>query len=275
MLTSVRAGLVAALIALAVFPAAAADKPFTRGDLNDAAIKLEAQIKSDAGAVSKPAAQLRKDADAAFQKNDFRTGMTVLGQLVTTAPDDAASWLRVAMMLRRRGDTGPEGLNAIRHFHALQPDNRLGDAIFSLYLSDSGQNDSALAYASLASADSALREYASLVYLRVGAHMLQSRDFERAARVLSDGRNMATPGNHARYSLYLAHANIQRAVPLFQDAVAKKNCTEGNTVDSILTTVDHDLHESISLDSVQSQHIIDSILPQFKSRVAEFKGTCR
>ena len=60
------------------------------------AIKLEAQIKSDAGTVAKPAATLRRDADAAFQKNDFRAGMLVLGQLVTVAPDDASSWLRLA-----------------------------------------------------------------------------------------------------------------------------------------------------------------------------------
>ncbi len=76
MFTSVRAGLAAALIALAVIPAIAADKAFKRSDLDDAAIKLEAQIKSDAGTVTKPAATLRRDADAAFQKNDFRTGMT-------------------------------------------------------------------------------------------------------------------------------------------------------------------------------------------------------
>jgi len=190
-------------------------------------------------------------------------------------PNEASNWLRVSMMLRRRGDTTHEGITAIRHFHALQPDNRLGDAILSLYLSDTGQNDSALAYSSLAAADSSLREYASLVFLRVGAHLLQTREFDRAAQVLSDGRNMASPSTHSRYSLYLAHANIQRAVPLFQDAVQKKNCTEGKTVDSILTAVDHDLHESMALDSVQSTHILNDILPQFKSKVDEFKGTCR
>ncbi|HTT47796.1 MAG TPA: alpha-2-macroglobulin [Pseudolabrys sp.] len=96
MFTSVRAGLAAALIALALFPAMAADKAFKRGDLDDAAIKLEAQIKNDTGTVTKPAATLRRDADAAFQKNDFRTGMTVLGQLVTVAPSDASNWLRLA-----------------------------------------------------------------------------------------------------------------------------------------------------------------------------------
>jgi alpha-2-macroglobulin len=107
MFTSVRAGLAAAFIFLAFIPALAADKTFKRSDLDDAAIKLEAQIKSDAGTVTKPAATLRHDADAAFQKNDFRTGMTVLGQLVTVAPTDAANWLRLArtvLQIRPRDD---------------------------------------------------------------------------------------------------------------------------------------------------------------------------
>src|SRR6185369_733520 len=108
MFTAIRVGLAAALLALAFFPAQAADKAYQRKELDDAAIKLEAQIKSDAGAVSKPAAVLRRDADAAFQKNDLRTGMTVLGQAVTAAPDDAATWLRLArtvLQIKPRDDT--------------------------------------------------------------------------------------------------------------------------------------------------------------------------
>ena len=97
----VRAGLVAALVALVFFPAMAADKAFKQGELDNSAIKLEAQIKSDAGTVTKPAATLRRDADAAFQKNDFRTGMLVLGQLVSVAPTDAASWLRLARTVQQ------------------------------------------------------------------------------------------------------------------------------------------------------------------------------
>jgi uncharacterized protein YfaS (alpha-2-macroglobulin family) len=111
MFTSVRAGLAAALmalvLALAIFPVLAADKAFKRGDLDEAAIKLEAQIKNDAGTVTKSAATLRSDADAAFRKNDFRTGMTVLGQLVTVAPADATSWLRLSravLQIRPRDD---------------------------------------------------------------------------------------------------------------------------------------------------------------------------
>ena len=71
---------------LSFSPALAADKAFKQSGLDEAAIKLEAQIKSDAGNVGKPAATLRRDADAAFQKNDFRAGMLVLGQLVAAAP---------------------------------------------------------------------------------------------------------------------------------------------------------------------------------------------
>jgi len=111
MLTFVRAGFAAALLALAVvpanLPAFAADKAYQSKDLDEAAIKLEAQIKSDAGALTKPAAALRRDADAAFQKNDFRTGMTVLGQVVTAEPADAASWLRLSrtvLQIKARDD---------------------------------------------------------------------------------------------------------------------------------------------------------------------------
>ena len=98
MLRVARAGLAAALLTLAwvLAPAIAAEKPFKQSAFDEAAIKLEAQIKSDAGTVAKPAATLRRDADTAFQKNEFRSGMVVLSQLVTVAPDDASSWLRLA-----------------------------------------------------------------------------------------------------------------------------------------------------------------------------------
>ncbi len=111
MLTFARAGAAAALLALACFPALlpamAADKAYQKSDLGEAAIKLEAQIKTDAGTVTKPAATLRREADAAFQKNDLRTGMTVLGQAIAVAPEDAATWLRLArtvLQIRPRDD---------------------------------------------------------------------------------------------------------------------------------------------------------------------------
>jgi uncharacterized protein YfaS (alpha-2-macroglobulin family) len=96
MLAFVRAAYAAALVLLLSVPAIAADKSFKRDDLADAAIKLEAQIKAEAGQVTKSAAALRREADAAFQRNDFRSGMQILGQIVTVAPDGSANWLRLA-----------------------------------------------------------------------------------------------------------------------------------------------------------------------------------
>ncbi|HEY7245047.1 MAG TPA: alpha-2-macroglobulin [Xanthobacteraceae bacterium] len=96
MLASARAALAAAFVLLLSIPSFAADKAFRRDDVADAAVKLEAQIKGEAGQVSKPAAALRREADAAFQRNDFRTGMQLLGQIVVAAPEDSANWLRLA-----------------------------------------------------------------------------------------------------------------------------------------------------------------------------------
>src|SRR5882672_4427030 len=105
----IRSGLAAGVLAVLSISAlsisaAAADKPFQRDDLADSAIRLEAQIKKDAGSVAKPAATLRREADAAFQKNDFRAGMQLLGQIAAVAPADASKWLRVA---RTRLQTRP------------------------------------------------------------------------------------------------------------------------------------------------------------------------
>jgi uncharacterized protein YfaS (alpha-2-macroglobulin family) len=106
-----RAGLAAAVAAAFLtftsFSASAADKPFENSDLADSAIQLEAQIKSDAGAATKPVPQIRKDADAAFAKNDFRSGMALLGQIVAANPNDATTWLRLArtiMQIRPAND---------------------------------------------------------------------------------------------------------------------------------------------------------------------------
>ena len=101
MIGLVRAAILCATLSLGLISAGlpsaqAADKPFKRDDLADSAIKLEAQIKSEAGVVSKSGAALKADADAAFKRNDMRTGLQILGQIATTAPDDSGNWLRLA-----------------------------------------------------------------------------------------------------------------------------------------------------------------------------------
>jgi uncharacterized protein YfaS (alpha-2-macroglobulin family) len=96
MIGLVRAATLCAVLALGLCSAQAADKAFRRDDLADSAIKLEAQIKSEAGPVAKSAATLRADADAAFKRMDFRAGLQTLGQIATIAPHDSGNWLRLA-----------------------------------------------------------------------------------------------------------------------------------------------------------------------------------
>jgi alpha-2-macroglobulin len=96
MIGLVRAVTVCATMALGLVAAQAADKAFKRDDLADSAIKLEAQIKSEAGPVAKSTATLRTDADTAFKRSDFRTGLQILGQIAATTPEDSGNWLRLA-----------------------------------------------------------------------------------------------------------------------------------------------------------------------------------
>lgn len=99
MIGLIRAATLCATLALGLATAQAADKAYKRDDLADSAIKLEAQIKSEAGPVAKTPPTLKTDADAAFKRNDFRTGLQILGQIAATTPDDSGNWLRLARVI--------------------------------------------------------------------------------------------------------------------------------------------------------------------------------
>ncbi len=96
MIATVRAGVLAALVTLLPVAAFSAGKAFQRDDLDDSAIKLEAQLKTDAGAIAKPAATLKREADAALEKRDARGAMRALSLLAVVAPKDAANWVRLS-----------------------------------------------------------------------------------------------------------------------------------------------------------------------------------
>ena len=96
MIGLVRATVICATLALGLTAAVAADKAFKRDELADSAVKLEAQIKSEAGPVAKSSTTLRNDADAAFRRSDFRVGLQILGQIAATTPEDSANWLKLA-----------------------------------------------------------------------------------------------------------------------------------------------------------------------------------
>jgi uncharacterized protein YfaS (alpha-2-macroglobulin family) len=96
MIGSVRAFTLAAALVLGLTAVHAADKAYRRDELADQAIRLETQIKTEAGAVSKTAQQLKADIDTAFRRNDFRAGLQLLGQVAAVAPNDSGNWLKLA-----------------------------------------------------------------------------------------------------------------------------------------------------------------------------------
>ena len=96
MIGLVRAATICATLVCGLVTAQAADKAFRRDDLADSAIKLEAQIKSEAGPVAQTNAALKADADAAFKRNDVRAGLQILGRIAASAPDDGSNWLRLS-----------------------------------------------------------------------------------------------------------------------------------------------------------------------------------
>ena len=100
MISFVRAGLAAAFIALALVPASAADKAFKRSDLGDAAIKLEAQIKQDAGTVTKSLAHAAQGSRRRLQEARFphrHAGAEPHGHGRAAG---RGSWLRLARTVR-------------------------------------------------------------------------------------------------------------------------------------------------------------------------------
>src|SRR5260221_5440780 len=95
MIGLVRAATLCVTLALGLVSVQAADKAFKRDDLVDSAIKLEAQIKSEAGPLAQSNATLKNHADAAFRRSEFRTRLQNLRQIVATTPEDHGHWLRL------------------------------------------------------------------------------------------------------------------------------------------------------------------------------------
>jgi hypothetical protein len=96
MSTWFRAGLFAALFVFVTTPSPAADKTFQDDALDDAAITLEAELKDEAGAVTKPPAKLKQEADALIKAQDLAGAANIYVQIVSVEPNDAKAWRRLA-----------------------------------------------------------------------------------------------------------------------------------------------------------------------------------
>ncbi len=91
MIGLVRALAICASLIVGLAAAQAADKAFRRDDLADSAIKLEAQIKTEAGPVSKSSAALRTDATRRSSAMIFALACRPWGRSPRSRPRTAAT----------------------------------------------------------------------------------------------------------------------------------------------------------------------------------------
>ncbi|HET9903410.1 MAG TPA: alpha-2-macroglobulin [Xanthobacteraceae bacterium] len=96
---SIRAACTATLLAFSVCVSSAADKPFHRDDLADAAIKLEAEIKRATPATDHPVATLRREAVAAQERGEWRRAVELLSQVAVAEPNASGNWLRLSQAI--------------------------------------------------------------------------------------------------------------------------------------------------------------------------------
>lgn len=89
-------GFAALVLSLVPVAASAADKPYSRADLNQGARQLEAQLQRDAEMRPRSLAELRKDLAAANAANDQRLAEQRLGQIAFRTANDGTAWLNYA-----------------------------------------------------------------------------------------------------------------------------------------------------------------------------------
>lgn len=248
-----------------------------------ASVRAKQQLWQPAGANYEAAASLdssvidRRFVEAVsdcMERGAFAEGLLTWSRIgAARYPDDPVPWIRLATLLRQIDST--EGLAAVRRFRALAPDQKIGAALYASYLVGLEQYDSSLALARDAAADSTLWRYTWPVFLRVGAHLFQTRDLVQASQVLAEGRAYAPAARRAQFSLFLGYTNVQRLGPLYADAAQKKDCAEAHAVDTLETSVRHDLEEGKAVgDSTRINQVLGGVLTQARTRINELLGRC-
>jgi hypothetical protein len=85
---------------------ALAQKSFVDEDLASDAIRLEAQVGKDAGALAqRPPGQLRKDAQQAIARGEYNAALAQLAALLAQEPNDAGAWLAYSRAVVASGDS--------------------------------------------------------------------------------------------------------------------------------------------------------------------------
>jgi len=230
----------------------------------DAAANLDAAVAADSGIIDSVVAESAVQWSWRARRNQQ---MMAWAQLATQRyPGTAEPWLRMANWYQQQRDT-TRGAAAIRRYVALRPEDHTGQFLFSVFLFDLGQNDSALAFAAEAAVDTANRERASQVMFGVGARMLLAGRHDTAAVVLARALEGAAAELRPRVSLFLGHAHLGRIPRLDSLAERGRACAPAMRLDSAVTLAASNLEAGLALDSARVAPILASTIPQYRQRI--------
>lgn len=123
---------------------ALAQKSFTNEDLASATIRLESRIADDArGSAQRPLAQLRKDAQQASSRGNYKDALSPLAAIIAANPKDAGAWLAYSRAAVAASEDSREV--AAGDSYDLQQDGTA--AAYAAYEKASGKPDQAAALA--------------------------------------------------------------------------------------------------------------------------------
>jgi tetratricopeptide (TPR) repeat protein len=182
-------------------------------------------------------------------------------------PGIAEPWYRLANSYQLQNDTA-RGIAAIRRYVALRPTDRLGLFLYSVFLFNTGQNDSALVFASEAARDSVLQERAGEVLFGVGARMLNASKADTAVLALSRAQTTVAVELRPRVALFLGYAQLSRLAAIDQQAEQNRACEPAMRLDSLLNMAAENLRAGAALDSARVAPILDRTIPQYRVRSA-------
>ena len=182
-------------------------------------------------------------------------------------PEDADSWLRLGLIQRSRSDTA--GATTIRRLLRLRPGDKLASAVLATYLSEAGQQDSALALAAAAADDSSYRPYAAEVYLRAGSALLREREFIRAVAVLKRGEPWSAIDLKPTYAFYLGIGEIQLLSMRLNNLQENQSCDSTRGLDTLVARIDSNLRAGRAVDSTRADLLLTQILPGYRTNATQ------
>jgi len=247
------------------FTVALAAVKAVRAQWAEASLNLDAAISADSAMIDSTIAEAAVSWAARARRVPQ---LLAWSQLATQRfPGIAEPWYRLASSYQLQNDT-TRGIAAIRRYVALRPTDRLGLFLYSVFLFNTGQNDSALVLATEAARDSMLQERAGEVLFGVGARMLNASKADTAVIALSRAQPIVATELRPRVSLFLGYAQLSLLAAVDQQAEQNRACEPAMRLDSLLNRAADNLRAGIALDSARVTPILEGTVPQYRVRSA-------